>query len=94
VVDSYPEYMLVKKYSKKNILLLGETLPQNYKRFDHRRTTFCVFNIDAIKAIAKLKRKSTIHLFFNTGMHREGIDINQIQDALDIISKYKHLTLE
>ena len=94
VVDSYPEYMLVKKYSQKNILLLGETLPQNYKRFDHRRTTFCVFNIDAIKAIAKLKRKSTIHLFFNTGMHREGIDINQIQDALDIISKYKHLTLE
>ena len=51
VVDSYPEYILVKKYSKKNILLLGETLPQNYKRFDHKRTTFCVFNIDAIKAI-------------------------------------------
>ena len=27
VVDSFPEYMIVKKYAKQEILLLGETLP-------------------------------------------------------------------
>jgi alanine racemase len=43
-VDSYPEYVIVKKRSSLPILLLGETLLENYKHFDHKKTTFCVYN--------------------------------------------------
>ncbi|HCB51743.1 TPA: hypothetical protein DEP21_04215 [Patescibacteria group bacterium] len=51
VVDSFPEYQIVKKYSDKNILIIGETLPDNYSKFDLKRTTFAVYNIDTIKAL-------------------------------------------
>lgn len=44
VVDSFPEYQIVKKYSPKDILLVGETLLENYKYFDPRRVAFCVYN--------------------------------------------------
>ena len=44
-VDSYPEYVIVKKNSHIPILILGETLLENYKKFDHKKTTFCVYNI-------------------------------------------------
>ena len=43
-VDSYPEYMIVKKYAKIPILILGETLLENYRKFDHKKATFCVYN--------------------------------------------------
>jgi len=43
-VDSFPEYQVVIKKSNKPILLIGETLLENYKYFDPRRTTFCVYN--------------------------------------------------
>ncbi len=44
-VDSYPEYITVKEHCKIPILLIGETLLENYKKFDHKITTFCVYNI-------------------------------------------------
>jgi alanine racemase len=51
VVDSFPEYSIVKKYSKKNVLLLGETLPENYRFFDHKKVTFCVYNKKTFEAL-------------------------------------------
>jgi hypothetical protein len=51
VVDSFPEYMIVKKYAKQEILLLGETLPENYYNFNFKRTTFCISNIQALEVI-------------------------------------------
>ncbi len=43
-VDSYPEYVVVKKHSKIPALILGETLLENYRKFDHKKATFCVYN--------------------------------------------------
>jgi len=43
-VDSYPEYVIVKKHSSVPILILGETLLENYTYFDHKKATFCVYN--------------------------------------------------
>lgn len=71
VVDSYPEYMIVKKYSKKNILLLGETLPENYRHFDCRRVTFCVYNLKTLEILGRRGKSVRVHLFVNTGMYRE-----------------------
>ena len=44
-VDSYPEYVIVKKYCKVPILVIGETLLENYRKFDHKKATFCVYNL-------------------------------------------------
>lgn len=66
VVDSFPEYQLVHNHSKFDILLLGETLPENYRFFDLRRTAFAVYTLNALKALAQLHKKVRIHLFFDT----------------------------
>jgi alanine racemase len=50
---------------------MGETLPVNYKEFDFKRTTFCVYNLETLQALVKLDKKIKIHLFLNTGMNRE-----------------------
>lgn len=70
-VDSYPEYITVRDNCKIPILLLGETLLENYKKFDHKITTFCVYNIGTIRHLGRLEKPTKIHLFLNTGMNRE-----------------------
>lgn len=66
VVDSYPEYQIVKNNSHKQILIIGETLPDNYRKFDFSRTTFAVYNIQALEALGDLGKKVRIHIFLNT----------------------------
>lgn len=44
-VDSYPEYVVVKKYCSIPMLIMGETLLENYRKFDFKKATFCVYNI-------------------------------------------------
>lgn len=35
-VDSYPEAQIVRKFSKKEVLIMGETVPSNYIHYNHR----------------------------------------------------------
>lgn len=94
VVDSFPEYQIVKDNSKKNILLLGETLPKNYKKFDFSRTTFCVYNIETITYLAKLKKHINIHLFLDTWMHREWINEDELINILEYLKDFKKINIE
>lgn len=94
VVDSYPEYQIVKKYSNKKILIIWETLPDNYSKFDLKTTTFVVYNMETIKALGEFKKQVTIHLFFNTGMNREGIDMDQLTQVMDVLKQQKNIYLE
>lgn len=95
VVDSFPEYQVAKKYSNKDILLLWETLLENYRYFDARRVTFCVYNKWTIETLAKLhKREVKIHLFLNTGMNREWIQEEELLYILDEIKKFPNIMIE
>ncbi len=93
-VDSYPEYVVVKKHSKIPILLLWETLLENYKKFDHKKATFCVYNIWTIRYLWRLWRPTKIHLFLNTGMNREGIQEADLSSILQEIQSHPTLTVE
>lgn len=94
VVDSFPEYNIVVRHSKHNVLLLGETLSKNYKEFDLKRTAFAVYNVETIHALAKLKKKLNVHLFLNTGMNREGIQFLMLDNVLETLKKYPQITVE
>lgn len=50
-VDSFPEYQIVKDYAHKKSLILGETRPENYTKYDPRRATLAVYNIETLKAL-------------------------------------------
>ena len=94
VVDSFPEYNIVHRHSKFNVLIMGETLPVNYKEFDFKRTTFCVYNLETLQALVKLDKKIKIHLFLNTGMNREWIDADLLPNALEFLKDYSKIEIE
>ncbi len=88
VVDSFPEYMIVKKYAKQEILLLWETLPENYYKFSFKRTTFCISNVEALEYIGSMNKEARIHIFLNTGMNREWIDEDNLVKFLEVLKLY------
>ena len=94
VVDSFPEYNIVRRHSKFNVLLLWETLPVNYDKFNLKRTTFCVYNLETLQALAKLNKKLKIHLFLNTWMNREWIDADLLPNALEFLKWCPKITIE
>lgn len=94
VVDSFPEYNIVRRHSNFNILLMGETLPVNYKEFNFKRTTFCVYNLETLQTLFKLDKKLKIHLFLNTGMNREWIDVDLLPNALEFLKWCPKIEIE
>jgi len=41
-VDSFPEYQIVRDETKKDILILGETRPENYSLYNPSRSHLCI----------------------------------------------------
>ncbi|MCF7820796.1 MAG: alanine racemase [Candidatus Pacebacteria bacterium] len=73
-VDSFPEAQIASKYFGKNILIISEMPLDAYSYCDLKKTEFCIYNEKTLKFLAKKYGKSIkIHLFFNTGMNREGV---------------------
>jgi alanine racemase len=93
-IDSFPEYQIVKAYARKKSLVLGETFPDNYRAYDPRWATFGVYNLSTIRALLSIGRSQSIHLFINTGMHREGIDLYQLPEILSLLEHQSLLTIE
>lgn len=93
-VDSFPEYQLIHKHSRFQILIMGTTFPENYSAFDLKRVAFAISNIQSLKAIAQLKRKVRIHLFIDTGMHREGFQTEDLKSALSFLHQHKQIIVE
>lgn len=71
-IDSFPEAQIAYRYFKRKILILGEVPDSAYSYCRIARTDFCVYNRSSLLSLAKLGR-ARIHLFYNSGMNREGI---------------------
>lgn len=74
VVDSYPEAQIAYRYFKGDILILGEMPHAAYDYCKLGRTEFVVYNEETLRYLStKYGKRARIHLFFNSGMNREGI---------------------
>lgn len=93
-VDSFPEYQIVKKHTSKKVLILGETDVRNYKYFNWKRASFAVYNISTLQWLIDYKKPCTVHLFLNTGMNREGIQENELDDFLTLLQSAPWIALE
>lgn len=87
-VDSYPEAQIAYRYFKGKVLILGEMPIKAYDYTNFKRTEFVVYRSRTIKYLSKYGKRAKVHLFFNSGMNREGIkNIDQF-----IIDNKEYLT--
>ncbi|MFA6005059.1 MAG: alanine racemase [Patescibacteria group bacterium] len=92
-VDSlYEAYELNSLHLKTPILILGYTDPQNYvvKRLPFH---FTIFDIESARALNKGQRNCPVHIFVDTGMHREGVMLDKLEDFVRHVKQLKNLRI-
>jgi len=88
-VDSlFEAYELAKSGIKSEILIMGYVSPENL-RYKKLLFSFAAYDKQSLLNIAKYQPRAGIHLFIDTGMHREGIQLCELPEVLLIIKKNK-----
>lgn len=91
-VDSlYEAYQLQKIGVKSDILIMGYIDPRSLQG-KKLPFSYAVFDMNQLRGIAQHQPGAKVHLFFDTGMHREGFDIrdaNQLLHSLGGITQVK-----
>jgi alanine racemase len=86
-VDSVVEGLSLRRVGiKKPILTLGPTLPPRLPFARDKSIAVSVPTLEALRAIVKMKRPPKFHLKIDTGMHRQGFQLHDMQKVLREIS--------
>ncbi|MBI3486375.1 alanine racemase [Candidatus Daviesbacteria bacterium] len=93
-VDSlYEAYLLKKAGINREILIMGHIDPESLK-IKKMPFQFAVFNLETLKILNEFQKGSKIHIFVDTGMHREGINLEELPEFLKQLKKYPNLRIE
>lgn len=93
-VDSlYEAYELLKADIKTPILIMGYTDPKNFK-VKKLPFSYAVFDLETAQVLNKYQPNCGIHIFVDTGMHREGIPLNALPEFLQEIKKLPDIKIE
>ncbi len=93
-IDSFPEYAIASKYNKHNYLVLSETNAENYRLYNWKRVAFAISSFHGLEYFAKKRKNVRIHLFINTGLHREWFDLQDLEKVIEILRSAPHIQLE
>lgn len=95
VLDSYFEALALRsKGIETPLLIIGYNRPEILLNPNLKNTSYAITSIETLKQIQQTKKHINIHLKIDTGMHRQGILIEEIDDALEIIDANKKINLE
>ncbi len=88
-VDSIVEATALRKEGiKVPIFVLGYTLPSRLDEAAEHNITLSVSTFETLEALSKFNQTISIHIKVDTGMHRQGFQIDQI---VEVISKLQSL---
>ena len=93
VVDGYHEVLEIRKITKRPVLMIGSIMPCNFSKIKWKNLAIMVQDKLTVKELGKLNKRIKIHLKINTGMNRQGIEINEIKKIIKLIKKYPKLEL-
>lgn len=96
VLDSLYEAMILRHDGRKSpILVIGYTSPENINNSKLSDVAFTITSLEQLQEIAHIiKTKKQFHLKIDTGMHRQGILPEQINDAIRIIKASPRINLK
>jgi alanine racemase len=89
-VDSVVEALSLRKVGiKKQILVLGQTLPSRFAEAAKHNITISISSFEGLRALAKAKNPPDFHLKIDTGMHRQGFYNEDIPAVVALLKKGK-----
>ncbi len=96
IVDSFFEALTLRqKGIKQKILVIGYTTPEQILSKKLNNVSFTIIGIDQLRAITeKLNSPINFHLKIDTGMHRQGVLGDEINQSTHIIKANKNFVLE
>lgn len=93
-VDSlFEAYELQESGIKVPILITGYTNPNNLK-VKKLPFSYAVYTLDLLEAISKYQPNSGVHIFVDTGMHREGIPVSELPKFLEKLKTFPDIKVE
>jgi alanine racemase len=95
-VDSIDEARTVREHSRKPVLILGHTVPENFSEAVRSGFRMTVYDRTALAAIAKAagKRDAFLHLKIETGTSRQGILPENIPAFVRAAKRHPNLVIE
>lgn len=96
VVDSLYEAIILRNGGiQSRILIIGYTSTQNIHTCTLSQVAFTITSLEQLQEITQeLRTTKSIHIKIDTGMHRQGILLNQIDNTIKIIKANPRLNLE
>ena len=95
VVDSHFEALALRsKGIRTPILVIGYTRPETVYRSKIKNVNYVISSLDSLIELANTKYPISIHLKIDTGMNRQGISYEEIENALEIIHQNKKINLQ
>ncbi len=94
-VDSFFEALVLRNERITTpILIIGYTPLENLKKRPLKEVSFAVISLDELERLASSGLRVAIHLEVDTGMHRHGIMLNELDRALALLAKNPQIALE
>ena len=82
-VDSITEALTLRRNEiKKPILVLGYTMMENFEEASKNNISLTISNFESLKSIKKYDKPLNIHLKIDTGMHRQGFQLDEVKKAI------------
>jgi len=96
IVDSLYEASILKARNiSKDILIIGFTPQENILNYNSSKFIFSIISLEELKNLSQVIKKPTrIHLKMDTGMHRQGVMIEDTDEAIKILKENKNILLE
>jgi len=96
VVDTYYEAMVIRNEGvDNNILIIGFSHINNVLENRLNNVSFVITDLSWLEMLAKnLSHSANFHLKIDTGMNRQGIEMEDLQKAIDLIKSNKNIVLE
>ena len=96
VVDSYFETLRLKGAGiKTKLLVIGYSPIEFLISQPFKNVSFTIISLEALKELSQnLKKSKTIHLKIDSGMHRQGITAEEIDEAIKLVKNNPNIILE
>lgn len=90
-VDSlYEGYELLKLGITTPILIIGYVNPENLK-VKKLPFSYAVYDLPTLKGVVRYQPHAGVHIFVDTGMHREGVPFEELEDFLRGMPSSPHI---